>query len=317
MITMLYFTHLSSFFLLGLSIGFLSVVKLKDLRKIVLSLLTFLPASICFIIYFLHMQDFGSKEIVFRSFAAKLSSLGSIFISFAPNIDIVFACLFLLLLLLIFLKSTKNILKNVFFFLTLLLFIVFLLLPAGLGDAGWHIDNRVIPFLIFIFLASVLPKAGRLPRAIVFLLLFLFIFEISYITYYYVTIDKELRVYYSGIQKIPPRQKILPISAAGPIGRVNPFLHFWCYYHIDKGGASPYVFALDHYPIKYKRSFAAPSRLWVLGGHIEEVELSKFIKFYDSIVVLGRNSDVFTKVGRHATCVFSQEKIRIFKNNAS
>ena len=112
-------------------------------------------------------------------------------------------------------------------------------------------------------------------------------------SYHYLNLNEEQKKHYAGLQTIPEKQTILPITTTGYQGRVNPHLYFYCYYHIDKGGVSPYIFADFNQPINFKHKLPAPELFWAFRGvkgtpfeknpttSVNDIALNNYIGLYD------------------------------------
>lgn len=324
LVLIVYFSHIFTYGILLVSIFFLFLIEIfhsgqnrGDIKKCILLLIVaLLPSFICFFSYFLEISKGNNnflRDVSFYPLIEKLKLFKCLFFS-SSNIKRDFAFFsFSFFLLLLFLKSFYKSKKDIFFSLFIFLFIIFLLLPVGVRNF-YHIDSRLIPFLVFIFLACIYPVYKKLCWISIGGIIVLSFLWTGVVLRDYLKIDKDLfNHYFAVIKAIPPQKTLFPIQAKGS-EVMNPYLEFCAYYHIFKGGVSPYLPCYLHItPMKYKKILPAPEPFFVLRSKLHKVNLKNFLKYYDYILICGKNEELFLAISRLATLVSHQGDIEVFK----
>lgn len=318
----LYLSHIFSFCLLGIATLYLAIVELKNLKKIFLNLFPFLPIVIlCFFLFLLPLSNVKSGTTEFRPFIHKFFLFKCIFVTFSSNTKAtLISILFVICISFLFFKNFNKSCTNIFFFLTILLLVIFFALPYCLKQGWAYADSRIIPFIVFAFIASIsLNRKVTTSYVCIVSIILLSIFWILHITNFYVSTNKKLENYFTVLQKIPANQNILPIevNVTKREGEINPYNHFWAYYHIFKGGGSPFLFGVVNpwcCPVNYKNySLVLPPPLNT--GNIPKVDFKNFINNYDYILIYGKNTELNSKINQYSSLFFSQDNISVMKVN--
>ncbi|MBI4277548.1 MAG: hypothetical protein HY660_03745 [Armatimonadetes bacterium] len=135
-------------------------------------------------------------------------------------------------------------------------------LPVGSPAGDYYTYQRT--FIVLLLTALPLlrcPRRETARLALVTTLVALTVWRTAVVFDDYRRLDRIAHAYHAVLMEIPPGQRIYPLTFAQvePFGRVEPFRHFWAYYHLARGGISPYAFTLVFTPIKYHRLLPRPT----------------------------------------------------------
>ena len=164
--------------------------------------------------------------------------------------------------------------------------VIGIVLPRGAFLGGNDLNSRFILIGAIAFLAAIqLLRINMSKFAIVFTIAFLCI--ISARVYFYQDVDQKTSSFVRTVtQFIPPNQKVYTVYNAFPGVSGCPMLHAISYYHIKKGGYSPFIFADQSHVAGIKSSIHLPVSIenWE-WGHEDTVKLAKTLNSYDYLVV--------------------------------
>ncbi len=293
----LFFSHLFSYAALILCSVILGFFELKNTTKVKRTLLALTPSLLLFLNY-LFLVTGRSSASRGVDFSSPLDSIIHFilytFVSFSKK-QILFYLIPLSIIGWLFVRSLwsneRNTTERRLVWLFGGLIVAFFMLPYQAG-AVWPFNVRLNLFIFFIGLACISgPSAEKLrrliiPSAIVFSLAIL-----VYTSLVYQRLSNQIKTYTSGVEYVQSNRNILPLSidVYGGCATVTPFSTTWAYYHMEKGGAGPYLFHLPHgqivnYRKPVREMFPAPS-LYPL--RVEEFSMIQHSDPYDYFLVWG------------------------------
>jgi hypothetical protein len=160
------------------------------------------------------------------------------FISFSPAWErkILYIALAATLTLLIYNILTLK--QNTFFALLLVLTLLYMLLPTLITPGYNFLAARILIFVVFIgLLVLEVPKTVFSRGVVLLILVVLSTLHLVGTLRVYQSVNQELHDYYAAIEQIPEGEPVLfrVDKQIRRVGRINPFVFFGAYYHIEKG----------------------------------------------------------------------------------
>jgi len=244
--------------------GFYMTSKVKDRYKVIFSLVIF-----CFFIFSFLTKGTSSKiislvtpsSIVINVIYNLLHSIGIGFQFFRPDY------IGLLGFILIMFLYAKQLFwdysydkKTLYISLFILILIFFLPYKIPVGKGVWYVfHSRFIP-LLTLFTITDLRLGRRLGNILLFLFLFLTLFNsLTLVTPYKVTDERLIDNYEPIINALPSGKRIYLLEDIHAYG-LNPFKHYLTGYYSLKGGFSSEYFGgyYTQWPIKYVTNLYYP-----------------------------------------------------------
>lgn len=286
--TLLCFCHIFTF---ALALGIIFVIRLIDsrsLKQVLKDLIPFLPGIIIFIIWLL-TQEWGPFELDWSpDLATKITHLK---VGILPGLSLVnLAFLPLLMGILCFsllittLVSNRRMIQKGIFLVIPFLMVLSLVIPR-VFDIFLTSGLRVI-FFAFLLATAVFPNRATLKYIFVLLMIAVTIYcQIGNWKYLYWG-DKTISNYVASFDRIPPRQKVLPLilppyDTQPSVGRVFE------YYHLKKGGINPEQFVSAQFTLLYRKPPPLPDPP---PPSFPELR-TEIIDYYDQIMIVGDDSD--------------------------
>jgi hypothetical protein len=335
LICVIFFCHLVSYTLTLISIFVLSLVYYrKKVKKTLLSFCYLLPSYIPLAIYFLS-SDFlriGKSALGFW----QIPQLIIDFISMKPLVSynkhqfIIAYILFAFMLYLFFwtlfndkIKLKGNIIqieldhRDYFLLISILTLSFYFFMPSSMGGGGFITDRLFLfPFLIILPWISV--KQSKIHKYIILaFVLILCIVNVVYVSYYYITLDRDMKEFASKVDLIEKNKVILPLplDPYGKSFRIGIFFNAFGYYCLSNGGISVgnYEAGTSYFPIRYKESFERPPLVTVLHAP-RTLDIAKYASLpIDYVITWGTDPTVESEVGKHWILIDSTARLKVFK----
>ena len=323
-----YFSHLFSFFILIFLAICASVYYLRNLKKIIYSLMPFFPSLILLTVYlanlFLTSNNVGNIYETFQYIPLGLN-IKWLFLSFSSFLLLMLPPIFasILWILLYFNKLREKVTEHsneIFFAGILFMFFVFFLLLPLHTDLWAYVNMRFVLFIAIISLVLLKVPEKKIGKFLFLLAIFTIFFVVLFDTYFsYLSFSNETNELLAGINHIKQNSKIQPLlfecnvySEKSCIGQnidLFPFLHSWRLYPIKKNGYSPYLNIFSEYHLtKYKKGFPAPHPYYP-----EKFDINKEGNFYDYIIVWGKNEEKEKKIEEKFSLIYKKNKLKLYE----
>ena len=236
-VTVLYFTHLLAFGLVGVTLTIYALFSRRAFRQIALSWLLFVPGALAY--FHSSRVGLGHQDIVYLGWEDKIAALGKIMHGYAPTLDWITLAAVPGFFLLAWWHNRSFRLDWPWAGTAAILFGAFWAIPWSYGE-GSDLDIRVLPLLfVVIFAVARIGPRGRLLAA---LPLLLFAARTVTIARHWAAEQPELAGLAASFDATPRDALVLSIVRGDqdPIDR--PFSHFWAYGVIRRGWFSPYLY---------------------------------------------------------------------------
>lgn len=207
---------------------------------------------------------------------------------------------------------------KVFFVMLSVLVLVFMLPSYGFGC--WPVNTRLNLFIVFLGLAVFeLPKNTFWKSASIGMAVGCSLTLFAYNGMWYLQINAQYKDYISGVDVIEPNKKILPVvvDRSGGSVRAEPFLGFYDYYYVMKGGVGPYFFAKKNvYPIFYREEAKDSLKAPILHPRSNEegLRLEEAAGLYDYIVVWGKDENIEASLEGMFRPIHKKGKLTVYAN---
>lgn len=314
----------------------------KKIKKILVIFSALLPGLLLLFLWLKTSSGFSHIDYLPLAFKIKYLALTPFLFSEASFHFLFYILVFLVTILIgLFVMNQKNFPKEEKrtgekpnytsrkgFFIFSSLFLLYFLSPFAAGATIWF-DLRLAVFVWFSLFILVRPHLLKSRAARVILLLICFINLAGIISGHY-RFNREIQPLFKVIERMEPDAKILPILLEPGSKTVKPFYyrdgvipffslfaHFGSYYHLEKGGESPFMTfhpVLDHIPLRlknplYKEVFRIsdpfdPDRLLKIVPHIA--------RYFDYILVRGTNPERLAYLSKFAALKFRAGQYFLF-----
>lgn len=340
------FSHLFSFIILMISVFLVQIFRYKNKKQAFITTIPFILPIILFLVFWFSRSPDVAPIDVLAAFnpLVLIKSFFGMFLSFSPVPEAVILAAPLLYLVFLFVRkilADKPFLikrlfskkyRNEFLILALILLLLFIASPPDLKTWA-HFKIRFVPFIALFFVSWLEPpKKKRLFLAITVIAAVL-LAMLTFFNYY--NINKEFADYSSGINVIERNKLILPITAKDLYGyTMRPYEHFWAYYHIEKGGAGPYIFAgHSTHLISYRENMPVPQAIintqsfyWQPSSRITpsapgepypQFNFSReILSYYDYILLWGKSNEVESAVINSGfSLLYEKGDLKIYENS--
>ncbi|MBI2129656.1 hypothetical protein HYU07_05430 [Candidatus Woesearchaeota archaeon] len=305
------FSHLFSFIILLISVFLVQIFRYKNKKQAFTTTIPFILPVILFAIFWFTRTPDAAPIDILSAFnpLVLLKSFFGMFLSFSPVLEAAILAVPLLYFVFLFLRkflADKPFLikrlfnkkyKNEFLILALILLLLFVISPPDLKTWA-HFKIRFVPFIVLFFVSWLEPPKKKRLFLFITLIAAVLLLMLTFFNYY--NINKDFSDYSSGISVIERNKLILPITIKDLYGyTMRPYEHFWAYYHIEKGGTGPYVFAgHSTHLIAYKEKMPAPKSIIAAPNELsQQLNFSrKILSYYDYILLWGESSEVESAV---------------------
>jgi hypothetical protein len=247
-----YLSHFFNFLILGLAILLFTLYRTRSISQLIRALLPFIPASLLLADFALLMmrkpvwmsksdlEIFWPHQAIehFLRFVYTFSPSAAV-IALVPFIFIVYAVGKTLHRSYAEYRQTGQVAGGQYLLLMGVLLAAYLAMPHKFF--GWHFANtRFIPFVLAAILACASPHlGGRVRQAFVATTVFCAFAMYALLTVQFVTADRLIGEYVSGVERFRPGGLLYPIDFRGDdFGQVQPLTRAHEYYHIFRGGAN-------------------------------------------------------------------------------
>ena len=331
-----YFSHMVStvITLIVVSILWLLTFRLSNLKKHLWQIPMLLP-SCALPIWFIFSHGTKSNHVHWPirrlyEYVSNLEILFS-FTTFQLKLGKILSACFLLLLILTLLNLASSIwkkrhlsfqYKDGFFLISLVCIILYVLVPDGMSGGGF-ISHRLslYPFLFLIPFFQ-LPKY-KLTHWVVFSVLILIaLINFGYIINLYPKLDKDMKEFRSGLHKISPNSRVLPLifDSRGQCQRIGMFLHAIGYYCTYTGGVEwdNYEANTDYFPILFNPAFKdVRPNLSIIETKPRKMKITPYVDLVDFIYTwsLPVDSTIQKRIEANYQLVFEKQRTRIYKRS--
>lgn len=325
------FSHLFSFIILLISVFLLSIFYYKNKKQLLTTMLAFTLPIIFFAIFWFSRTPNAAPIDIAAAFnpLILIKSFFGMFLSFSPVIETAILAAPLLYFVFLFARKIlankpfliKSLLNrkygNEFLILALILLFLFVISPPDL--ATWaHFKVRFVPFIVLFFVSWLEPPKKKRLFLFIMVIAAVLLTMLTFFNYY--AVNKELADYSSGINVIERNKLILPITIKDIYGyTMRPYEHFWAYYHIEKGGTGPYVFAgHSTHLIAYKEKMPAPKSIIAAPNELsQQLNFSKeILSYYDYILLWGESNEVESAVINSGfSLLYEKGDLEIYENH--
>lgn len=196
--------------------------------------------------------------------------------------------------------------------LILSLMVVYFSIPEYMGDFWCKL--RLPPFILMLCPAAVLSTAVivRFKKTVTALVLSTILYLPIHNGLWYRNFQPDFDDLMSGISEYEGPSCLLPImiDTKGASLTTHPFWHAWAYYHIENGGAGPFIFALQQQLIQYTESMPRPARPAFFDP--EEFQITDYVEYYEYILLWGEESIVSKKILTMYDPIHNRGKLRLY-----
>ncbi len=209
---------------------------------------TFLPALLLFGLFMAQLPDAGASgaqalaAMKYRSLFHQLQGPIRVFFSVNPIFDVVMMSCVLSVIAALFLLRKLRWVGGVPFWLSATYVAVILLMPRVRFLGGTDLSSRLALFGSLSLLASLGFVSRGARNALIAVMTLFVIANVSFRIQYYSAVSRLTEQYVQATEEhIPPRQKVLTTHCGFPSSKLRPLLHAIGWYHVEKGGVSPFL----------------------------------------------------------------------------
>ena len=331
-----YFSHMVStvITLIVVSILWLLTFRLSNLKKHLWQIPMLLP-SCALPIWFIFSHGTKSNHVHWPirrlyEYVSNLEILFS-FTTFQLKLGKILSACFLLLLILTLLNLASSIwkkrhlsfqYKDGFFLISLVCIVLYVLVPDGMSGGGFMSHRLSLYPFLFLIPFFQLPKY-KLTRWVVFSVLILIaLINFGYIINLYPKLDKDMKEFRSGLHKISPNSRVLPLifDSRGQCQRIGMFLHAIGYYCAYTGGVEwdNYEADTDYFPILFNPAFKdVRPNLSIIETKPREMKIAPYVDLVDFIYTwsLPMDSTIQKRIEANYQLVFEKQRTRIYKRS--
>jgi len=210
--------------------------------------------------------------------------------------------------------------RDGFLLVSLVCVLLYVLVPDGMSGGGF-VSHRLslYPFLFLIPFFR-LPKWQWVNWGSSGVLVLIAFINLGYMINLYPKLDKDMQEFRSGLQKVTPNSRILPLifDSRGQCHRIGMFLHAVGYYCAYTGGIEwdNYEANTNYFPVLFKpvlNDFRPD--LTVIEGRPKEIEIEPYIDLVDFICTwsLPVGSPIQQRIEANYQLVFKNRRTRIYK----
>jgi len=207
--------------------------------------------------------------------------------------------------------------RDYFLLISALILILYFFMPSSAGGGGLITDRlSLFPFLVILPWFSV--KQSKIHKNILLaFVLILCIVNVVYVSYYYITLDRDIKEFVSKVDLIEKNKVILPLplDPYGKSYRIGVFFNSFGYYCLSNGGISlgNYEAGTSYFPVRYKGSFERPPLVTVLHAP-RTLDIAKYASLpIDYVIIWGTDPGIENEVGKYWTPISSTSRLKLFK----
>jgi hypothetical protein len=335
LICVVFFCHLVSYVLALISIFVLSALYYrKKVKKTLLSFCYLLPSYVPFAIYIIGSDFLRSGKSAFGfwqmpQLIIDFISMKSL-VSYSKYQFIITYILFAFIMYLFFwtlvnekMKLKGNIIqikldhRDYFLLISALVLVLYFFMPSSMGGGGFVTDRlSLYPFLIILPWFSV--KQSKIHKYILHaFIVIICIVNVVYVSYYYITLDRDMKEFVSKVDLIEKNKTILPmpLDPYGKSYRIGIFFNSFGYYCLQNGGINlgNYEAGTAYFPTKYKEGFERPPLVTVLHAP-KTLDITKCASMpIDYVIIWGTDPGIENEVAKHWTLMSSTGRLRVFR----
>jgi len=280
-VLLVYLSHLSGFFVAGLTMGVYALFQPHRWKKLGTLALLSLPALLIFVHDPNHAGNGASLR--YGQFTGKVKDLVFPLRLFSSKtLDLIFLAGLALLVLLILKSRPKFAWQPVWLAVCAIVLLAYFVAPGQYGF-GAYIDTRFLPFVYLFLLAAV--RFDRVPRYLYVGLALLVLFRVATVEEIFVSHNHELEQLTASFEAIPRNAKVLPLIPlpGNIIGRSD--IHHLEYGVIERGFLDPQVFHLQGVqPIRLVGSPYCPN-VFCDVADAPDVDWEQVASYYDYLWV--------------------------------
>ncbi len=200
------------------------------------------------------------------------------------------------------------------------LVLLYFMLPVQMSSV-WPVNLRVNQFVFLLALCAVPAKMVQpFRRSLAGIAVLSSLVVIGYVWNGYQSMSDKIETYVSGIDHIEPRSTMLPLTLAVSGGWAvgGPLSTTWAYYHIEEGGAGPYLFDLAHGQIvNYRRPkremFPAPS---LYPNRPLDYNPEQHAQYYDYVLLWDPNEELIERVEQDFGQIFQNRELLLYEKKS-
>ena len=207
--------------------------------------------------------------------------------------------------------------RDYFLLISVLVIMLYFFMPSSMGGGGFIADRlSLFPFLIILPWFSVKQSKMHKYILLVFILI-LCVVNVVYVSYYYITLDEDMKEFVSNVSLIEKNKVILPmpLDPYGKSYRIGIFFNSFGYYCLSNGGISlgNYEAGTSYFPIRYKENFERPPLGIVLHAP-RNLDITKIVSLpIDYVITWGKEPVIESEIRKHWALVKSTDKQKIFQ----
>lgn len=279
-VVVLYFTHIVSFAVAGFVVFIHGVFSKQSFRKILLSLLPFIPG----VLLYLYWRSTGHMEMgfLFYPLSAKVLGLAVPMRTFSRGVDILVCSSTLVCVVWLFWRN-RDLKWNRVWVLTLSAFAALYLVSPDIF--GTFLVER-LAYAVLILALTVASPGPRLKKIMPMVLL-IFLVQVSYVGATFLGRQKEMKSLQESFTPISRGSRVLPIvqSRGEPLSE-RFYGHFWAYGILVREFYSPYVMAargINPHPLKFRISSYSPKGFGWLDYGEDVLDWKRIAADYDFV----------------------------------
>jgi hypothetical protein len=300
---LVYLSHLDNLIVYSIGAVFLfwldpsAIGRRRNNKRVLLSQLTsvgvmLLPVVILSASYLLYIMGpsfparLTVKSMAYDTLFHQVFGAFRLFFSFNMVIDILGLLIMSSLLVWLFIRHSTRVNRGFLFYFGLLMILLALFIPRANFFDSWDHSSRFLLYGIVALLATLVPSSNRPATLISSLMSVLLIINIIVRGAHYVDTSQLTKEYVETVSKyIPFNQKVYNLYNGFPDSSIPILLHAISYYHIEKGGYSPFLFAQQPHVAGLSSSTKLPaaSEYW---HQIDTTGFRQVLSHYDYLVIL-------------------------------
>jgi hypothetical protein len=208
----------------------------------------YLPTLVLFLVFLLRLPENGVSvgrtlaAIEYRSVFHQLQGPIRVFFSVKPMFDLLMAGCVCGVIAVLFLLKKSRWSNGLPFWLGIVYFAVTLVMPRVHFLGGTDLSSRLAVFGFLSVLASLSLETKGAKNALIGVAVLFVVANVIFRTQYNVRTSRLTEQHVRATTTyIPARQKVLTTYCGYPAATLKPLLHAISWYHIEKGGFSPFL----------------------------------------------------------------------------
>jgi len=291
----------------------------SQIRKCIIMLFPIGALSAIYLAYLVfNNSGFHSPRKMFEYWSLSHQVTGIVRPLFSVNhsMDLAVIVVLVSLAFVLFFKGMLKIHRGFPLFLSIALIVFGAVLPRGAFLGGNDLSSRFVLFGIIVFLGSLKATRALVKYVTTAIVVLLFVINMASRTNLYSDISCLTEDYVRAtVGNIPDNQRIYTVYSAFPEISPPPMFHAIAYYHIERGGYSPFVFTDQRHVAGIGSSINLPTSIMNWNWDCRDtVGLENALKSYGYLVVMTARSTLPLFFERYADkVVFRDSVCSIFK----